>query len=227
MQKLLAAGLSVLVLFLLAANSRLEDRRAALERRLEAFERRPRPAGSPAPIVLEPPSAPVVVVPPTAPAPQALRAVALSLPGREVPGLTPEQKLAIAQLRDSTDSAIRSMLTPEQREQYDSQTRIQEVEFTLAQEPAQTGLKPGYLGISGTDAPSGGVELQQVFPGTVAHQAGLQSGDVLVDIDGEKLAGYAALAERIRAAGEGKPMSLRVRRAGVEFALGVQLGARP
>lgn len=253
MQKLLTAGLAVLVLFLLAANSRLEDRRAALERRLEALERRPKPRIALAPSeppaveipVPLPPPAPVVV-PPAPPAPQAVRNVTVPLPGKDVADLTPEQKLAIAELRriqenlgrpyrqelqaleDRIEAGIREVLTPEQRELYDAQGRLLEVQFALAQESATPeGVRPGYLGISGTDAAGGGVELYQVFPGTVAQQAGLQAGDLLLDIDGEKLATYSALAEKIRAAGEGKPMSLRLRRNGTEFNVGVQLGAKP
>jgi C-terminal processing protease CtpA/Prc len=255
MQKLLTAGLVVLVLFLLAANSRLEDRRAALERRLEALERRPQPRiamALPQPPAVEIPAPPpAAAAVPTTPAvrpdtPKALRNVTVRLPSKDVADLTTEQMVTIEELRrvqanlgrpyreelqaleDRIEAGIREVLTPEQREKYDAQGRILDVQFALAQEAAMPeGVKPGYLGVSGTDAASGGVELQQVFPGTVAHRAGLQTGDVLVDIDGEKLAGYSALAEKIRASGEGKPMSLRVRRAGVEFLLGVQLGARP
>src|SRR6185295_7588428 len=260
MHKLATAALVILVLFLLAANTRLDDRRAALERQLAAVERRPRPKPPAPPIVVEAPRvdppAPVAA-PPAPPAPvvekthvvktrtfvdagsQATFWLKSGLVEDDL-GLTPAQQLAIAELRkrktervqlveDQTEAAIRDLLTSEQREKYDSQGRIREVELALAQETAtpQAGQKPGYLGVSGGDALGGGVELQQVFPNTVASQAGLQSGDVLVDIDGEKLANYTVLAEKIRAAGEGKPMSLRVRRAGVEFTLGVQLGPRP
>jgi len=262
MHKLATAVLVILVLFLLAANTRLEDRRAALERRLAAAERRPRPTPPAAPIVIEAPAveppAPVATPPPppasVAPTTRTTHEVQthrfVSSTGMKfllqsgIPGddldLTPAQQAVIAELRkrkaeqvqaidDRTEAAIRDLLTSEQRDKYDSRTRIREVELALAQEAAapQAGQKPGYLGVSGSDALGGGVELQQVFPNTVASQAGLQSGDVLLDIDGEKLANYTVLAEKIRAAGEGRPMSLRVRRAGVEFTLGVQLGPRP
>lgn len=262
MHKLATAALAILVLFLLAANSRLETRRAALEHRLAAAERRPRPAMTASPVApepppAEPPPAPVVAPPPavqprkTEPTLSAVTPALVPTNGNMtfwlksgVPeadlGLTPAVKAAIAELRrmrteqvqdieDRTEAAIRTLLTSEQREKYDSQGRLREVELAVAQEAAtpQAGPKPGYLGVSGSDSAGGGVELQQVFPDTVASRAGLQSGDVLLDIDGEKLAGYAALAEKIRAAGEGRPMSLRLRRAGAEFTLGVQLGPRP
>src|SRR5690242_16706384 len=106
MQKLVAAGLSVLVLFLLAANSRLEARRAALERRLDLLERPPKPRialAPPEPPAVEipaplPPPAPVVV-PPSPPPPRAVRNVTVRLPSKDVADLTPEQKSAIEELR--------------------------------------------------------------------------------------------------------------------------------
>ena len=279
MHKVATAALAILVLFLLAANSRLEDRRAALERRLAQLERRPRPKpAAVAPIATEPavsepaPAVAVAAPAPTAPPPAAAPPAASPDPSPMIKttyevtraildsgskmtfwlksgipeadlGLTPAQQAAIAELRkrkeelvaaldDRTEASIRDLLTSEQRAKYDSQNRVQEVETAQLEEkinppPQVAGPKPGYLGVSGTDAAGGGVELQQVFPNTVASLAGLQSGDVIVDIDGEKVSGYAALAEKIRAGGEGKPLSLRVRRAGVEFSLGVQLGPRP
>jgi PDZ domain-containing protein len=79
MQKLAIAVLAVLVLFLLAANVRLQDRRTALERKLSGLESRPsvsRPVRCEQEPVPEPPVAPPTPVAVAAPPPARAEAAA-------------------------------------------------------------------------------------------------------------------------------------------------------
>src|SRR2546425_542951 len=77
------------------------------------------------------------------------------------------------------------------------------------------------------DREGGGAQITQVMRDGVASGSGLQPGDVILEINGEKIADYSALAAKIREAGEGAPVNLRLRRGGSEFYQGLQLGARP
>lgn len=125
----------------------------------------------------------------------------------------------IARLDEATDLAIRQLLTPEQLAKYDPPAP-----------PADTlpsGLRPGYLGVSGSDRPGGGVMIDSLMPGGAALGSGLQKGDVILEINGQPIPDYAALASSIRDTGEGVPISMKVRRGDTEFVHGVQLGARP
>ncbi|HVR87431.1 MAG TPA: PDZ domain-containing protein, partial [Planctomycetota bacterium] len=92
----------------------------------------------------------------------------------------------------------------------------------------ETGAGPraGFLGISGADVPGGGVKVQGLVPDSVAIRSGLRPDDVILEYNGERIDTLAALASKIQGAGEGSPVSLRIRRDGVEFYQGVQLGAR-
>jgi S1-C subfamily serine protease len=63
-------------------------------------------------------------------------------------------------------------------------------------------------------------------PDSVAILSGLRPDDVILEYNGERIDTLAALTNKIRDDGEGSPVSLRIRRDGVEFYQGVQLGAR-
>jgi S1-C subfamily serine protease len=89
------------------------------------------------------------------------------------------------------------------------------------------GRRPGYLGITGSDAEGGGVLVTQVQQGTVAGLSGLRAGDVILEVNGEKVANYGDLAAKMRLHGEGGPVTLRIRRGATEFYQGAQLGPRP
>lgn len=94
--------------------------------------------------------------------------------------------------------------------------------------PPQTQpWRPGYMGMNGVDGPSGDVLVTQVFPHTAAERAGLRVGDVVVEFNGTAAPTLAALFQLARSAGEGAPVSLRIRRAGVDLYLGLQLGPHP
>jgi serine protease Do len=83
------------------------------------------------------------------------------------------------------------------------------------------------MGLDGMDAPGGGALVNQVFPFTAAERAGIRIGDVLLEFNGEKVDTLQSLFQLARGTGEGAPVSLRVRRAGSEFYLGLQLGRHP
>ena len=91
---------------------------------------------------------------------------------------------------------------------------------------AGAGRRSGFLGITGSDAPGGGVQINGVIPGSVAEQSGLRPGDVLLEYNGQPVSTLAALTTLVRGGGEGAPVSLRIRRENAEFYQGVQLGAR-
>ena len=83
------------------------------------------------------------------------------------------------------------------------------------------------MGLNGTDAPGGGAIITQIFAFTAAQKSGLRVGDVIVEFNGEKINGLEHLFQLARGSGEGAPVSLRIRREGSEFYLGLQLGRHP
>ena len=83
------------------------------------------------------------------------------------------------------------------------------------------------MGMNGIDAPGGGALVTQVFPYTAAAHAGLREGDTVLEFNGRSVSTLAALFQSARDAGEGTPIILRVRRAGADLFLGLQLGRHP
>jgi hypothetical protein len=194
----------------------------------------------------EPVPAPVVEKIPAAPPARAVTdwvrsGRLLRISGVEALDLTEAQKRAVAALRKSaqeqsraplevvarieadTDAAIRNLLTPEQLARLDAGNFVA-FQTTSIVSPTS---KSGYLGISGEDAPGGGVRVGQVFPGSVAAAGGLQPGDVVLEANGQPVASYAELVARFQGTPPGSPVSLRIRRNGSEFYQGFQLGTRP
>jgi hypothetical protein len=163
-------------------------------------------------------------------------------------GLTEAQRKAIEELRknrdtqasaysdmiqkidDQTEQSIRQVLNPDQLAKYDAQHSPNLDVQTLVQtdEPkTASGLKPGYLGISGGDALGGGAQVTQVFPNTVASGLGLQKDDVILEFNGEAVPSLSALSTKIKESGEGFPVTLKLRRGGNEFYQSFQLGSWP
>jgi len=91
----------------------------------------------------------------------------------------------------------------------------------------ESGPKPGFLGVSGSDAPGGGARVLRVVENTAASGAGIRAGDVIVEVNGEPIADYPALVARIRDAGQGSELQIKLRREGVEFLQGVRLSTPP
>lgn len=84
----------------------------------------------------------------------------------------------------------------------------------------------GAAGDSGgaPDGPAKGVRVAEVVPGSPADRAGLQPGDVIVAIDGERLDAPFDLRWRVAMAGVGKRIQMKVRREGESRLVSVKLG---
>jgi len=91
--------------------------------------------------------------------------------------------------------------------------------------PVQTG----FLGVSSGDPTSGrgGAVIQDVTPGTPAADAGLQVGDLVVELDGQPVAGTDDLVGRIRDHQPGDRVTLKVVRDGKEQTVTATLADRP
>jgi membrane-associated protease RseP (regulator of RpoE activity) len=209
MQKTLIAVLLLLVLFLTAALVRVQSREHQLEERLDAAERIriPKPAPMPTPVLATNISAPEVPVVPATP----------SKPPPLEEKITPPP-----QTRTSNPST--KVQTPGLTFSFSEDQLV----LSMPEEPPlPEGRRPGYLGITGSDAEGGGVQVTQVQQGTVAGQSGLRVGDVILEVNGERVANYGDLAAKMRLNGEGGPVTLRIRRGATEFYQGAQLGPRP
>lgn len=134
----------------------------------------------------------------------------------------------IARIEGNTEEAILQVLDPAQRAKYLAPQSVALVAAPVADSsPVESaGPRPGFLGISGGDAAGGGVQISQVFPNTAASGSGLAAGDVILEVNGQPVAGLADLTSKIQATDEGTPVSLKVRRGDSEFYQGVQLGPR-
>jgi hypothetical protein len=136
---------------------------------------------------------------------------------------------------DQADQAIRQLLTPEQLAKYDSQSALGGLATMVVQQsggspPDQktaSGLNPGYLGISGDDAPGGGARVTGISPNTAASTFGLQKDDIILEVNGQPVSDLGSLADKIRETGEGAPAQLKIRRGGTDFYQSAVLGPRP
>ncbi len=86
----------------------------------------------------------------------------------------------------------------------------------------------GFLGVATQDPVDGslGAIVQEVNRGTPAEAAGLQVGDVIVEVDGDQVAGGADLGRAIRTAGPGREIVLTVQRNGDRTEVRATLGTR-
>ncbi|MGL5098027.1 MAG: PDZ domain-containing protein, partial [Planctomycetia bacterium] len=83
----------------------------------------------------------------------------------------------------------------------------------------------GFLGILGTDAKSAdgddtvtkqGAAVTVVLPGSPAEQAGLKTGDVIVELNDKKIAVFSALGQALAKAKPGEKVELTIVRDGKE-----------
>ncbi|HEU6445769.1 MAG TPA: trypsin-like peptidase domain-containing protein [Gaiellaceae bacterium] len=86
-------------------------------------------------------------------------------------------------------------------------------------------VEHAYLGVSLED--DGPARLVNVVAGSPADRAGLQTGDVVIEVDGEAIETGDELREAIDAKKPGDELELRVRRGGNERDVTVELGTRP
>jgi putative serine protease PepD len=88
-----------------------------------------------------------------------------------------------------------------------------------------------WLGVETSDstnpaAPTG-AEVQTVTPGGPAEGAGLNPGDVITEIDGERVDDSSDIARLVNGKQPGDHLDLRVDRSGQDIRLGATLGNRP
>jgi putative serine protease PepD len=87
-------------------------------------------------------------------------------------------------------------------------------------------VQHAYLGV-GIATGQNGVQLTEVRSGTPASKAGLQSGDVVVRIDGRKVTNASELSQAIDARRPGAKVTLTYTRNGSTHTATVTLGVRP
>ena len=86
-------------------------------------------------------------------------------------------------------------------------------------------VEHAYLGVSLAD--DGAAKLQTVRPNSPASRAGLRTGDVVIEVAGERVETGDALREAIDARKPGDELELKVRRGSQERDVTVELGTRP
>jgi putative serine protease PepD len=90
-----------------------------------------------------------------------------------------------------------------------------------------SNIRRAYLGIQTTDAVTGGAEIVVVEPGKPAERAGLTEGDVVVGVNGERVAGSADVARLVQQNKPGDKVQVEVERLGQRKSFDVTLGTRP
>ncbi len=89
-------------------------------------------------------------------------------------------------------------------------------------------VQHAYLGVGIASSTTGqGVALTQVRPGTPADRAGLQAGDVVIRIDGQKVSDPTTLGEKIDAKQPGERITVTYVRDGRTKTVSVTLATRP
>jgi putative serine protease PepD len=94
--------------------------------------------------------------------------------------------------------------------------------------PLESGgkVQHAYLGVSTSDATSGAL-VQQVVASGPASGAGLEAGDVITQIDGQKVDGSSGLVAAVAGHKPGDKLALTVSRSGETVHLTVTLGVQP
>jgi hypothetical protein len=83
----------------------------------------------------------------------------------------------------------------------------------------------GFLGVIHEPRSAGGSQVLRVLPDTPAERAGLQAGDLIVEIDGTPISSGELLADRLRNLDPGTDVSLLVRRGSGSLRLSAVLSA--
>jgi membrane-associated protease RseP (regulator of RpoE activity) len=226
MQKGLIGILGVLVLFLAAVDVRLSSRARLLEEQLATAQKRPALAPTPAPL-----SGPVPESPRLVPVPVISTASVTKdhdpkpASPNAAPNVRPEEN---AVYRDQANLWLEQRFKALELTLHAGSANALPLTVLATEANPETGAGPraGFLGISGDDVPGGGVKVQAVVADSVALRSDLRPDDIILEFNGERIDTLAALAFKIQGAGEGSPASLRIRRDGVEFYQGVQLGSR-
>ena len=89
-------------------------------------------------------------------------------------------------------------------------------------------IERAYLGVSTTDPETGaGALVAEVVDGAPADDAGLQTEDLILRVDGEAIGESADVAEAVTAKRPGDEIEILVRRDGEQETITVELGTRP
>ncbi len=86
-------------------------------------------------------------------------------------------------------------------------------------------VEHAYLGVSLAD--DGAAKLETVRPNSPASRGGLRTGDVVIEVEGERVETGDELREAIDARKPGDELELKVRRGSQERDVTVELGTRP
>lgn len=96
----------------------------------------------------------------------------------------------------------------------------------------------GYLGVAlqrvdadiaaavGLDKPQGAL-VSEVLPGSPAERAGLQSGDVILELEGARIEGLGAFRSSITLMKPGQQISMKVRRNGTDMTVNATISENP
>ncbi len=85
---------------------------------------------------------------------------------------------------------------------------------------------PGWLGVLIKDSERG-VVIKKVFPGSPAEKANLKEGDIILEIESEKVKDIRVLISEIKKFSPGENLKLKIKREGDLITTEVRLGERP
>lgn len=106
---------------------------------------------------------------------------------------------------------------------------VSELDAILARLQNGESRRLGWLGVTLTGEPEKreGARVNAVLEDSPARKAGLQSGDIILQVDDHVIEDAAVVARYVVEAGPGKTVDLRVLRGDQILAVPVELGARP
>jgi putative serine protease PepD len=89
-------------------------------------------------------------------------------------------------------------------------------------------IRRAYMGVSTSDSVTGqGAEVATVEPGKPAEKAGIEQGDIITRVDGERVASSADVARLVQQHKPGEEVEVEVERFGDRRSFTVKLGTRP
>ena len=93
----------------------------------------------------------------------------------------------------------------------------------------ERGVQPkhAYIGVSTAPTQNGGAQVGEVTAGGPAAKAGIQPGDVITEVGGDKVTDPADVASAIENDKPGDKVDVKVTRSGSERTVQVTLGQRP
>jgi serine protease Do len=84
----------------------------------------------------------------------------------------------------------------------------------------------GFLGVGSEDAPGGGVRVKKVGRESPAEKAGIEAGDVLVELNGKPIKDKAGFKKALAEMAAGDKVKLKLRRGGKELEIETKLDER-